>query len=71
MLPPMTPINPYLGANTSVHLHTLWSLSLELNRVPGVLLEPYMSQGGSGERRAPQGIERVNGSFGINAKEPM
>ena len=35
-------------------------LSLELNRVPGVLLEPYMSQGGSGERRAPHGIERVN-----------
>ena len=28
-------------------------LSLELNRVPGVLLEPYMSQGGQGSAELP------------------
>ena len=28
-------------------------LSLELNRVPGVLLEPYMSQGGQGSTELP------------------
>ena len=29
------------------------SLSLELNMVPGVLLEPYMSQGGHGVAETP------------------
>ena len=37
-------------------------LSLELNRVPGVLLEPYMSQGGQGSAELPmvlKGLKKV------------
>ena len=37
----------------SVHLYTLWNLILELNMVPGVLLEPYMSQGDQGVAETP------------------
>ena len=53
-LPPETPINPYLGTNVQKDLTTFnclsiyahfGSLRLELNMVPGVLLESYMSQG--------------------------
>ena len=50
----MTPINPYLGGNAQkketlftclfIYAH-FGNLILELNMVPGVLLEPYMSQG--------------------------
>ena len=55
VLPPMTPINPYLGEMhekngplfncQSIYAH-FGITSLELNMAPGVLLEPYMSQGG-------------------------
>ena len=68
-LPPVTPINPYLGGNMekkmSHLLHvcsftdTLKALSLELNRDPGSLLEPYMSQGGQGVAEDTYCIERV------------
>ena len=34
-------------------------LSLELNRVPGVLLEPYMSQGGQGSAELPMVLKRL------------
>ena len=53
-LPPMTPVNPYLGRNmrkNEPHFTCLFiyahfgNLILELNMVPGVLLEPYMSEG--------------------------
>ena len=60
---PCDPINPYLGANaqkkneplfTCLFIYTHFGcLSLELNRVPGVLLEPYMSQGGQGSAELP------------------
>ena len=51
-LPHMTPVNPYLGGNawkkeplfTCLFIHAHFgNLILELNMVPGVLLEPYMS----------------------------
>ena len=62
VLPPVIPINPYLGGNaqkneplfTCLFIYTHFeSLSLELNRVPGSLLEPYMSQGGQGVAETP------------------
>ena len=34
-------------------MHTLETFSLELNMVPGVLLEPYMSQGDQGVAETP------------------
>ena len=37
----------------SVHYAHIGSLSLQLNMVPGVLLEPYMSQGGQGVAETP------------------
>ena len=52
---PMTPINPYLGGNAQKKgplfncqsIYTCFGItSLELNMAPGVLLEPYMNQGG-------------------------
>ena len=53
-LPPMTPVNPYLRGTREkneplftcrfIYAH-FGNLILELNMVPGVLLEPYMSQG--------------------------
>ena len=56
----VTPINPYLGGNTQknepiftcllIYTH-FGNPSLELNMVPGVLLEPYMSQGVRGAQR--------------------
>ena len=61
-LPPVTPINPYLGANaqkneplfTCLFIYTHFGcLSLELNRVSGVLLEPYKGQGGQGSAELP------------------
>ena len=61
-MPPVTPINPYLGANvqkneplfTCLFIYTHFGcLSLELNKVPGVLLEPYMSQGVRGAQSSP------------------
>ena len=68
-LPPVTPVNLYLVGNvqkkneplfTCLFIYTHFeSLSLELNRVPGSLLEPYISQGGSGCRRDTYCIERV------------
>ena len=58
----MTPINPYLGGNAwkngpsfncqSIYAH-FGITSLELNMAPGVLLEPYMSQGGQGVAETP------------------
>ena len=61
-LPPMTPINPYLGGNAQkneplftglfIYAH-FGNLILELNMVPGVLLEPYMSQGDQGVTETP------------------
>ena len=72
-LPPVTPINPYLGANvwkkneppfTCLFIYTHFGcLSLELNRVPGVLLEPYLSQGGQGSTELP--IDTVCGSISL------
>ena len=68
VLPPVTPVNPYLGGNawkneppsTCLFIYTQFgSLSLELNRVPGVLLEPYLGQG-VGEHRDPHCIKSVN-----------
>ena len=62
-LPPMTPINPYLGGNACkkngplFNCHSIYTCfgitSLELNMAPGVLLEPYMSQGGQGVAETP------------------
>ena len=59
-VPPMTPVNPYLGGNVqkngplfncqSTYTH-FGITSLELNMVPEVLLEPYMSQGGRVSQR--------------------
>ena len=61
-LPPMTPINPYLGGNAwkkeplficlFIYAHFA-NLILELNMVPGVLLEPHMSQGDQGVTESP------------------
>ena len=54
VLPPTTPINPYLGGMhekneplfTCLFIYAHFgNLILELNMVPGVLLEPYISQG--------------------------
>ena len=68
-LPPVTPVNPYLGANaqkneplfTCLFIYTHFGcLSLELNRVPGVLLEPYMSQGGQGSAELPMVFKALN-----------
>ena len=52
--PLQPPFNPYLGGNAQkneplftclfIYAH-FGNLILELNMVPGVLLEPYMSQG--------------------------
>ena len=59
-LPSVTPVNPYLGGMyakneplfTYLFIYTHFgSLSLELNMVPGVLLEPYISEG-------PMGVQR-------------
>ena len=59
---PVIPINPYLGGNTQKNglLFNCQSIcahfgitSLELNIAPGVLLEPYMSQGGQGVAETP------------------
>ena len=57
-LPLMTPINTYLGGNNAKKMDPLFNCqsiyarfgitSLELNMAPGVLLEPYMRQGGQG-----------------------
>ena len=62
VLPPMTPVNPYLGGNARkneplftclfIYAH-FGNLILELNMVPGVLLEPYMSQGDQGVAETP------------------
>ena len=62
-LPPTTPINPYLGGNAREKNEPLFTclfiyahfgnLILELNMVPGVLLEPYMSQGDQGVTETP------------------
>ena len=62
-LSPMTPINPYLGGNAHKKNGPLFNCqsicahfgitSLELNMAPGVLLEPYMSQGGQGVAETP------------------
>ena len=59
---PYDPINPYLGGNTRkneplftclfIYAH-FGNLILELNMVPGVLLEPYMSQGHQGVTETP------------------
>ena len=58
----MTPINPYLGGNVQKNgplfncqsIYTCFGItSLELNMAPGVLLEPYMSQGGQGVAETP------------------
>ena len=61
-LPPMTPVNPYLGGMRKkneplftclfIYAH-FGKLILELNMVPGVLLEPYMSQGDQGVTETP------------------
>ena len=62
VLPPMTPVNPYLGGNVRKKWATFYclfiyahfgNLILELNMVPGVLLEPYMSQGDQGVAETP------------------
>ena len=63
VLPPTTPINPYLGGNMHEKNEPLFTclfiyahfvnLILELNMVPGVLLEPYMSQGDQGVAETP------------------
>ena len=59
---PTTPINPYLGGTCEKNepLFTCMfnyahfgNLILELNMVPGVLLEPYMSQGDHGVAETP------------------
>ena len=61
-LPPVTPINPYSGEMheknepffTCLFIYTHFgSLSFELNMVPAVLLELYMSQGGQGIAETP------------------
>ena len=62
-LPPMTPVNPYLGGNARKKNEPLFTclfiyahfgkLILELNMVAGVLLEPYMSQGDQGVAETP------------------
>ena len=62
VLPPMTPVNPYLGGNAwkneplftylFIYAH-FGKLILELNMVPVVLLEPYMSQGDQGVTETP------------------
>ena len=59
----MTPVNPYLGGNVHGKNEPLFTclfiyahfgnLILELNMVPGVLLEPYMSQGDQGVAETP------------------
>ena len=58
----MTPINPYLGGTREknealftclfIYAH-FGNLNLELNVVPGVLLESYMSQGDQGVAETP------------------
>ena len=58
----MTPVNPYLGGTREkneplftclfIYAH-FGNLILELNMVPGVLLEPYMSQGDQGVAETP------------------
>ena len=62
VLPPVTPINPYLGGMyekneplfTGLFIYAHFgNLILELNMVPGVLLEPYMSQGDKGVAETP------------------
>ena len=53
------PKNEYRQIASSFGQHAC----LELNRVPGVLLEPY-EPGGSGECRAPHCIERVKVRLG-------
>ena len=59
---PITPINPYLRGNmwkkeplfTYLFIYAHFgNLILELNMVPGVLLEPYMSQGDQGVTETP------------------
>ena len=59
---PTTPIHPYLGGNTQKNgplfncqsIYACFGItSLELNMAPGVLLEPYMSQGGQGVAETP------------------
>ena len=70
-LPPMTPVNPYLGGTREkneplftclfIYAH-FGNLILELNMVPGVLLEPYMSQGDQGVAETPivsKGLNKV------------
>ena len=62
-LPPTTPVNPYLGGNMRQKNEPLFTclfiyahfgnLILELNMVPGVLLEPHMSQGDQGVAETP------------------
>ena len=61
-LPPTTPVNPYLGGmrekngplfNCQSIYASFGITSLELNMAPGVLLEPYMSQGGQGVAETP------------------
>ena len=68
----MTPINPYLGGTREkneslftclfIYAH-FGNLILELNMVPGVLLEPYMSQGDQGVAETPivlKGLKIIN-----------
>ena len=61
-LSPITPVNPYLRGNmwkkeplfTYLFIYAHFgNLILELNMVPGVLLEPYMSQGDQGVTETP------------------
>ena len=62
VLTPTTPVNPYLGGTRKkneplftclfIYAH-FGNLILELNMVPGVLLEPYMSQGDQGVTETP------------------
>ena len=61
-LPPMTPINPYSGGMhkkneplfTCLFIYAHFgSLILEVNMVPGILLEPFMSQGDQGVTETP------------------
>ena len=54
--------------------HTLDASVLELNRVPGVLLEPYMSQGGQGSAELPmvlKGLRRKVDSNKIQTPENL
>ena len=68
VLPPTTPVNPYLGGThekneprfTCLFIYAHFAnLILELNMVAGVLLEHIYEPGGPGCRRDTHSIKRV------------